>query len=310
MANMREIRTRIDSVKDTMKITNAMYLISSSKLRKARNNRDAVSPYFESLQSTISDILQHSPDLSGTLFDSSSIKDKSKEDIKRCYIIITSDKGLAGSYSHNVFRLADEYIEKGRDNTICMIGYMAKNYYAKNPAVKIDPEFVYPAAEPAGFRARNMAEHVIDKFQKHEYDEVYIVYTKMINSMIFEAKTMQILPLTHNMFGLDPEAEDFGKKQEEADPDMDGIEFSKEFFYPSPEVVLNHIVPNYVKGLIYGAMVESYACEQNARMTAMDSATSNAREMIDELSLMYNRARQAAITQELTEIVSGASSQE
>ena len=124
MANMREIRTRIDSVKDTMKITNAMYLISSSKLRKARSGRDAVSPYFESLQETISDILDRSPNLDGTLFDNSSAKSKNKEDVKRCFIIITSDKGLAGSYNHNVFKLADKYIAKGRDNTICMIGYM------------------------------------------------------------------------------------------------------------------------------------------------------------------------------------------
>ena len=295
MANMREIRTRIDSVKDTMKITNAMYLISSSKHRKARSGRDAVSPYFESLQSTISDILDRSPNLEGTLFDGSSMKEKESEDIKRCFIVITSDKGLAGSYNHNVFRLADEYIAKGKDNTICMIGYMSRNYFAGRSDVKIDEEFIYPAAEPTGYRARGMAEHVIEKFDKNEFDEVYLIYTKMINSMSFEAKAMKILPLSHNMFNR---------------PETEEVKKAPAVFLPSPVEVLSHIVPNYVKGLIYGAMVESYACEQSARMTAMDNATTNAKEMITELSLIYNRVRQAAITQEITEIVSGAQSQE
>ncbi len=299
MANMREIRTRIDSVKDTMKITNAMYLIASSKLRKARSGRDAVSPYFESLQETISDILDRSPDLEGTLFDNSSaLSREKKEEIRRCYIVITSDKGLAGSYNHNVFKLADEYIAKGSDNTVCMIGYMARNYFAGNPNIKIDEEFIYPAAEPTGYRARGMAEHVIEKFNKNEFDEVYVLYTEMINSMTFEARAMKILPLSQNMFNRPRPAE--GEKQKKASV----------IFSPSPVEVLSHIVPNYVKGLIYGAMVESYACEQSSRMSAMDNATTNAREMITELSLIYNRVRQAAITQEITEIVSGAQSQE
>ncbi len=298
MANMREIRTRIDSVRDTMKITNAMYLIASSKLRKARSGRDAVSPYFESLQETISDILDRSPDLEGTLFDNSSALSKEKEDVRRCFIIITSDKGLAGSYNHNVFKLADEYIAKGRNNTVCMIGYMARNYFAGNPNVKIDEEFIYPAAEPTGYRARGMAEHVIEKFNQNEFDEVYILYTKMINSMTFEARAMKILPLSQHMFSRSPSGD--GEKTKKA-----SVVFS-----PSPVEVLSHIVPNYVKGLIYGAMVESYACEQSSRMSAMDNATTNAKEMITELSLIYNRVRQAAITQEITEIVSGAQSQE
>ena len=156
-------------------------------------------------------------------------------------------------------------------------------------------EFIYPAAEPTGYRARGMAEHVIEKFDKNEFDEVYLIYTKMINSMSFEAKAMKILPLSHNMFNRSETEE---------------VKKAPAVFLPSPVEVLSHIVPNYVKGLIYGAMVESYACEQSARMTAMDNATTNAKEMITELSLIYNRVRQAAITQEITEIVSGAQSQE
>ena len=227
------------------------------------------------------------------------MKEKESEDVKRCFIIITSDKGLAGSYNHNVFKLAERrYIAGGKDNTICAIGYMSRNYYLNNPKVKIDDEFVYPAAEPTGDRARGMAEHVIEKFEKDEFERKQTsVYTKMINSMSFEAKAMKILPLSENTLNRTEEEDDASKKKTPVD------------FSPSPVAVLRHIVPNYVKGLLYGAMVESYACEQSSRMTAMDNATTNAKEMITELSLIYNRVRQAAITQEITEIVSGAQSQ-
>ena len=173
---------------------------------------------------------------------------------------------------------------------------MSRNYYMKEPKVKIDEEFIYPAAEPTAFRARSMAEHVIRKFQEDEFDEVYVIYTKMINSMSFEAKAMKILPLSHDMFDRSHIRDDSRRTQ---------INFS-----PSPQEVLCHVIPNYVKGLIYGAMVESYACEQSSRMAAMDSATSNAKEMITELTRLYNRARQAAITQEITEITGGAQSQQ
>ncbi len=296
MANMREIRTRINSVQDTMKITNAMYLISSSKLRKARSNRDAVEPHFEALQWTIADILDRTQeDLSGTLFDNSAVLEKEEKDRKRCFIVITSDKGLAGSYNHNVFKMTDEYIAKGSDNTICMIGFMAKHYFGNRQDVVIDDEFSYPAAEPTGYRAKEMADYVIKKFNERKFDEVYVMYTQMINSMVFEARELKLLPLSRNLFDRS------GNESE--------VKKAPTVFSPSPIEVLTHILPNYVKGVIYGAMVESYACEQSARMTAMDSATTNAKEMIRELSLMYNRVRQAAITQEITEIVSGAQSQ-
>ena len=143
------------------------------------------------------------------------------------------------------------------------------------------------------YRAWEISNNIIHRFLEREFDEVYIAYTEMVNSLVFEPKIIRILPLLKAMF-------------EDAAP-LEG-DLKEPEFSPSPEEVLNHIVPNYVKGIIYGAMVESYACEQSARMTAMDNATTNAREMIDELSLIYNRVRQAAITQEITEIVSGAQS--
>lgn len=293
MANMREIRTRINSVQDTMKITNAMYLISSSKLRKARAGRDKVSPYFQRLQSTIADILKRCPDLEEDYFEETSRREIPETGKRRIFIVISSDKGLAGSYNHNVFKKTEEFLEEDSENTFILVGHMAINYFKNHEGVEIDENRIYPAAEPAMYRARHIAEHVIGKFLRNEVDEVYVVYTKMVNSMSFEPEALRVMPLSTRMF---------------ENAEINEERLSEPVFEPSPEAVISHVAPNYIKGLIYGAMVESYACEQSARMTAMDNATTNAKEMIRELSLAYNRVRQAAITQEITEIVSGAQS--
>jgi F-type H+-transporting ATPase subunit gamma len=295
MASMQEIRTRINSVKDTMKITNAMYLISSSKLRKARSGHDSVSPYFATLKSTIWDIINRT---SGAAIEGGLFEDRGEEKVNRCFIVISSDKGLAGAYNHNVFKMVEQKLAEKDDNTadqstIILVGHMGIPYFRKINGAVIDEEHIYPAADPVMYRAWEISENVIHRFLEKEFDEVYIAYTEMVNSLVFEPKIIRILPLMKAMF-------------EDAAP-LEG-DLREPEFSPSPEEVLRHIVPNYVKGIIYGAMVESYACEQSARMTAMDNATTNAREMIDELSLIYNRVRQAAITQEITEIVSGAQS--
>lgn len=293
MASMSEIRTRISSVQDTMKITNAMYLISSAKLRKAKSGHEKVSPYFNLLQQTIADILNRCPDLEEDFFEETSPRTIPENGKRRTIIVISSDKGLAGSYNHNVFKKVEELIADDSENTLILVGHMAVNYFKNFSNVKIDEKHVYPAADPAMYRARDIAEHVIGQFLENEVDEVYVVYTNMINSMSFETETKRIMPLSTKMF----EDVEVGERLREP------------VFSPSPEAVIKHVAPNYIKGLIYGAMVESYACEQSARMTAMDNATTNAKDMIRELSLAYNRERQAAITQEITEIVGGASAQ-
>ncbi len=293
MASMSEIRTRISSVQDTMKITNAMYLISSAKLRKAKSGHEKVSPYFRLLQQTIADILDRCPDLEEDFFEETSPRTIPENGKRRTIIVISSDKGLAGSYNHNVFKKVEELIADDSENTLILVGHMAVNYFKNFKNVTIDEKHVYPAADPAMYRARDIAEHIIGQFLENEVDEVYVVYTDMINSMSFETQTKRIMPLSTKMF----ENIEVGENLREP------------VFSPSPEAVIKHVAPNYIKGLIYGAMVESYACEQSARMTAMDNATTNAKDMIRELSLAYNRERQAAITQEITEIVGGASAQ-
>ena len=289
MANMTEIRSRMKSIQETMKITNAMYLISSTKLRKAREKLDATAPYFELLQSTIKDILFHSPDINHTFFDQR--KKIKPEDKKRGYVVMTADKGMAGAYNHNVLKLAQERLAQGNDNTLFVIGQMGRKYFTKKN-VRIDMEFLYTAQDPSMWRARNIAETLVDLYRKEKLDEIYIIYTKMVTPLKAEPEIIQILPLKRQRFEeMNVELEKYHKIAD---------------YSPSPKVVMDHLVPNYVKGLIYGALVESFSSEQNARMMAMQGATESAKDMIRELSLLYNRARQAAITQEITEIVSGA----
>lgn len=289
MANMTEIRSRMKSIQETMKITNAMYLISSTKLRKAREKLDATAPYFELLQSTIKDILFHSPDINHTFFDQR--KKIKPEDKKRGYVVMTADKGMAGAYNHNVLKLAQERLAQGNDNTLFVIGQMGRKYFTKKN-VRIDMEFLYTAQDPSMWRARNIAETLVDLYRKEKLDEIYIIYTKIVTPLKAEPEIIQILPLKRQSFEeMNVELEKYHKIAD---------------YSPSPKVVMDHLVPNYVKGLIYGALVESFSSEQNARMMAMQGATESAKDMIRELSLLYNRARQAAITQEITEIVSGA----
>lgn len=296
MPNIREIHERIESVKQILKITNAMYLISSSKLKKARKAYEDTSPYFKKLQETLSDILVHTPETRQRFFDKRANIPIEKR--KMGYIIITADKGLCGSYNHNVLKQAEVELKKAFENNcyLFILGQVGRLYFQRRnndiDHSSIDGEFIYTTQNPTLFRAREIAETILEKFVKKELDEVYLIYTGMDGKNNFEPKTVQILPFKRIHFGLDKDGR--LKKLPKAE------------FIPSSKEVMNYLIPNYVKGLIYGAMVEAFCCEQQARMTAMDAATSSAKDMIKDLSLMYNRARQAAITQEITEVVSGA----
>lgn len=289
MANMREIRLRIKSIQDIMKITNAMYLISSSKLRKARKKLNDVEPYFVKIQATIADILRMSPNVNHKFFDERPhIKHK-----KRGYIVMTADKGLAGAYNHNVIKLAEQQLAKHRENTLFVVGQVGRKYFQRKH-IPVDGEFLYTAQNPNLYRARSIAETVVDLFEKGYLDEFYVIYTDMVSTTKLEPAMIQLLPLQSKYL---------------PDPTEDDTTYARVATYsPSPEDVLNHLVPNYVKGIIYSALIESYSSEHSARMTAMDAATTSAKDMIKSLTLMYNRARQASITQEISEIVGGAKS--
>ncbi len=301
MANMREIRERISSIQQILKITNAMYLMSSSKLKKARSALEATEPYFYKLQETIESVLEHTPHTAQMYFDRrTDIPDDKR---KKGYIVITADKGLCGSYNHNILRYADQKLDEAADIDNCylfVMGQVGRMYFQRRmksgKQAYVDGEFLYTTQNPTLYRAREIAELVLDKFEKHELDEVYLLYTDMVNSNLQEPRTLQLLPFSRRHLG---KAADGTLKK-----------LPKASFVPSPEKVMDYLIPQYAKGIIYGAMVEAFCCEQQSRMTAMDAATNSAKDMIKELSLLYNRARQAAITQEITEVVSGANSLE
>ncbi len=289
MASIKEIRTRINSVDQTLKITNAMYLISSSKMRKARQQLNGVEPYFKKIQDTIADILNHSYEFKHPFMD----KRPDKRDRRIGYIVITGDKGLAGAYNHNVLKLTEEKLAQNKNSVLFLIGQVGRAYFADKD-VKVAGEFMYTAQDPTVSRARDISEEIVRQFLAEELDEVHIIYTEMVTPLLMRPSVYQLLPLDIHQFEYN--------EQEHTD----GKYIRRVVYIPSEHKVMDKIVPGYVKGVLFGCLVESFCSEQNSRMTAMDSSTKNAGEMIRTLSLEYNRARQSSITQEITEIVSGA----
>lgn len=287
MANAREIKLRIKSVKQTKKITNAMKLMSAQRLKKSKQQLEQVSPFFKKVQETIADILLRTKDIDVKYFE----QREKKPEKKSLYIVIAGDKGLAGGYNSNVLKLAERSIKDKNDSIIVTIGNMTHSYF-KRKAYNILNEYAYPSQNPSVYRAREIGEVVINEFLSNRIDEVYIVYTQMVSSLSLVPQVLQLLPLDIDHL---------------KDIDLTTPRRTTFLYEPSPDAVFDVLVPKYLNGILYGALVESFTSELSARMTAMDSATSNADKIIKKLTLSYNRARQAAITQELSEIVGGAS---
>jgi F-type H+-transporting ATPase subunit gamma len=266
-----------------------MYLISSSSMRKARNRLNDVMPYFNKLSYTIADILHHSPKLMHPYFQQR--PDVNPEDRKIGYIVVTGDKGLAGSYNHNILKLAEQEIRKTNHPVLYLVGQMGRVWVA-NKTTEVAPDFLYTAQNPTIATARAMATPLLHQFLTRELDEVWILYTHMINPLHLEPMLVQLLPLSRDIFPYTPRPDDTYPHNVS--------------YYPSEQEVLDQLVPDYLAGMLFGALVESFCSEQSARMTAMDASTKNAKDMLRNLNLTYNRARQSAITQEITEIVGGA----
>ena len=292
MANTKEIQSRINSIHDTMKITKAMYMMSSVKLRKARQKLEDTEPYFYGLQDQIKSILYHFPTMQHLFFDNRN-SDMHEQIKKKAFIVISGDKGMAGAYNHNVLKLAEEHLKAHKNNKLFVLGELGRHYFEQR-GLEIDKQFHYTVQNPTLNRARNIAEELLELYRKEELDEVYIIYTSMVNAIQEETQIRQLLPLKKASFNV----------KLPADIPMEELALK-----PSPEAVMDRIVPDYVVGFIYGALVESYSCEQNARMMAMEAATKSAKDMLHELDILYNRARQAAITQEITEVIAGAKAQ-
>ena len=277
--SMKDIKLRIKSVESTMQITKAMELVASSKMRRAKDRVEHSRPYFETLYKTLTEIAAADPRARNPYLR--------REQVKRTLlIVIAGDRGLAGGYNSNVLKQASQ--ETG-EVVVLPIGKRSAEYFAHHEASLFTQEVLLAADVTVG-HCFQLARQITEGYRKGEYDAVKICYTRFDSMMTQTATTMEVLPLT-----MEPTEEQKAQARR-----------SQILYTPSSEEVFSAIIPEYVAGIVYGAVCESVASELAARRTAMDAATKNAGEMIDHLNLYYNRARQSAITQEITEIVAGA----
>ena len=277
--SMKDIKLRIKSVESTMQITKAMELVASSKMRRAKERVEHSRPYFETLHKTLTEIAAADPRARNPYLRRAEIK-------KTLLIVIAGDRGLAGGYNSNVLRQAQQ---KAGDVVVLPIGKRSAEYFVHHEVPLFTQEVLLAADITVG-ECFQLARRITEGYCKGEYDAVKICYTRFDSMMTQTASTMEVLPLS-----IEP------TEQQKAEARRSQI-----LYKPSSEEVFRAIIPEYVAGILYGAVCESVASELAARRTAMDAATKNAGEMIDHLNLYYNRARQAAITQEITEIVAGA----
>jgi F-type H+-transporting ATPase subunit gamma len=284
---MRDIRTRMKSIGQTLQITSAMKLISTAKLRRARIQLMQTEPYFDRIRKTMHDILRHGEDAFEVCFAPHELLG---EQPKRAILVITSDKGFAGGFNHSIIKLAEETFAPGDSNFLMLLGNIGARYFGRT-SVPILETYRYSKGVPTVYEAKDIGDYVVSQYEEGKIDEFYIVYTRMYSSVKLVPEVIRVLPLDREAIGT----------VEEPLQTNSTLNYS-----PSPEAVLNTLIPKYITGVIYGAMVENFASEHSARMAAMDNATKNAQEMLDHLRLTYNRLRQSAITQEVTEIVAGA----
>ncbi len=299
MATIRELRDRISSIDNTLKITNAMYLISSTKLRKAKIELQQTEPYFYTLQTMIQRILRHLPEGFTHPYLDTRQHLRGQVDPKNyrtAIICVTADKGLAGAYNHNVIKRTEELLKERPDHRLYIVGEMGRVYF-RQTGVDIEEQFQYTAQNPTLHRARVITGRMLDLFQEDKIDSVYIVYTRMKNSLEMVTETEQLLPIDKINGGA----------LTTTIPMVAGMEEFR--LRPTPKAIIDNVIPDYINGFIYSALVESFCSEQNARMTAMDAANRSGNKLKQELSIQYNRTRQAAITQEITEIAAGARAQ-
>lgn len=278
---MREISRHIRGIRSTMQITRAMEMVSSAKLRKAREVLDASKPYYETVLNNIQDILGSVKGVNHPLLEEREVK-------STLYIVLASDRGLAGGYNSNVNKLTLKEIEEANgEEKIITVGLKSYEFFRKKH--NVIENFLGISEKPEFSDAVNIARIAMDLFNKGEIDEVKIMYTEFESMIKQTAKSLKILPV------------DKGEMvKEETGPSV-LMEFE-----PSAEGVLDFLVPRYIESTIYGALIEASTSEQGARQVAMESATDNAEDIIGELELTYNRARQEAITMQISEIVSGA----
>ncbi len=291
MSNMKEIKNHMSSVKDTQKITNAMYLIASTKMRKAKNELDKTRPYFSALKAEIKRIFRSAGEINSKYFYPADGSD----DAVGTYgcLVITADKGLAGAYNMNVIKEAQRLMSEHPNTKLFVVGEYGRRFFTHHN-IPIEHSFLYTAQNPTMQRAREISALLLDQFDKGKLVKIFVVYTDLKNSLAAEALSTRLLPFNRMHFAM------------AKDSIISDVSYE---FTPSVTDVLDHVMPSYISGFIYSALVDSFCSEQNARMTAMNSANQNAEKLLSELSIEYNRVRQSAITQEITEVSAGAKAQ-
>ena len=280
---MKEIKTRIASVENTKQITKAMELVSSSKFRRAKEKAESSKAYFNTLKEAVDNIAKNTSGAKSEFLKQREVKNK-------CYVVIAGDRGLAGGYNSNVFKALVAETQDSTNIKVVTIGKKAKEFVSKRD---FDVIGMVESVENANYEdIMKISKDIMDSYQNGDIDEVKLIYTEFVSALSQEPRIVKLLPVSVDATN--------GEEKKKTGASVQ--------YLPSPDTVLGFIVPKYVSGMIYGGLAESYASEQAARRTAMESATDNANEMISNLELQYNRARQAAVTQEISEIVAGASS--
>lgn len=285
MASMRDIKRRRASIQSTGQITKAMKLVSTVKLQKSRAKAESSKPYFDLMYQTIASMLQKSGNIDHKYL-------RAGKEGKKAVIAITSNRGLAGGYNNNIVKLvvSDPNLQKD-DTLVYAIGRKGRDGLSRK-GFKIKADYSEVINEPMYQDAADLTAELLDAFGRGEVSEIYLAYTSFKNTVVHIPKLIKLLPFT--MEKEDGQETDAHKARALMN------------YEPSEEAVLDMIIPKYMSSLIFGALQEAVASENGARMTAMDSATNNAEDMLGKLELQYNRARQGSITQELTEIIAGA----
>ncbi|NLF46687.1 MAG: ATP synthase F1 subunit gamma [Clostridiales bacterium] len=284
-SDMQDVKRRIKSVTSMEHITNAMKLVSAAKLRRAKATFEKTNEYFNFITQSIAEVFNNA----------SEVPDKyligNREIINTCYIIVTSCRGLCGSFNSNIIKEAEAEMKSDPEKPVIVaIGTKGRDYFKKRN-YEIKNEYLAPPESISFLETKEISEPIIDMYNSGEIDEVVLIYTSYVSTLEQRVKNVTLLPF-----------------EMEKDPDI--MRYGKEVEYePSVEEVFNYLVPKYVEIMIYGAVVESATCEHAARRMAMENATDNARDMLSDLSLFYNRARQSAITDEIIEIVAGSEAQ-
>lgn len=285
--SMREIKAKINATKKTSQITKAMNMVSASKLRRAENEIKNYRPFLNSIEAVMANISNANLEVSHPMLETRDVN-------KTGYLIITSDRGLAGGYNNNIFRKFNQdvetYHEKYSEFDIGVLGINGYNYLKGKGYPIINNDVAHIRDDVQFIDIKDVVENVIDLYINGDVDEVYVYYNHFINKITQEVRKVKILPIENI------ESDNKSEKIYELDPD--------------PQTVINTLLPIYVENMIYGFILNAKASEHAARMTAMQNATDNAKDLVSKLTLTYNRARQASITQEITEIIGGAAALE